>query len=97
MTTTIRAVVENGQLRPLEPLDIEEGRHVRLEVLDLGAPTDPARLRAALEALRESAKEYSEEFRDEFQRDIRENRLNFPERPGLFDDEDVPSDSSRLR
>lgn len=32
MVRTVEAVYEKGALRPLEPLDLAEGRHVRLQV-----------------------------------------------------------------
>lgn len=32
MVRTVEAVCEKGALRPLEPLDLAEGQHVRLQV-----------------------------------------------------------------
>jgi predicted DNA-binding antitoxin AbrB/MazE fold protein len=43
MSTSIRAVYENGKLRPLEPVDLAEGQEIQVTIL-----TDRERVIAAL-------------------------------------------------
>jgi predicted DNA-binding antitoxin AbrB/MazE fold protein len=43
MSTSIRAVFENGKLRPLEPVDLAEGQEIQVTIL-----TDRERALAAL-------------------------------------------------
>jgi len=43
MTISVRAVFENGRLRPLEPIDLVEGQEIELQIL-----TDRERAIAAL-------------------------------------------------
>ena len=84
MVKHVSAVVENGQLRLTEPLDLPEGREVELAVRVLPTPEeqeqDIAELEAALKELREAAAEYPPGMIEEFQRELQANRLNFPER-----------------
>jgi predicted DNA-binding antitoxin AbrB/MazE fold protein len=43
MAQTIRAIYENGRLRPLEPVDLTEGQEIQLTIL-----SEEERVRAAL-------------------------------------------------
>lgn len=43
MAQTIRAIYENGRLRPLEPVDLNEGQEIQLTIL-----SEEERVRAAL-------------------------------------------------
>lgn len=43
MAQIIRAIYENGRLRPLEPVDLNEGQEIHLTIL-----SDEERVRAAL-------------------------------------------------
>ena len=82
MTERIAAVVENGVLRPLEPLDIPEGQEVELAVVRL-IPTeveDVEQFVKALRELREEAARYPEAWWDDFQRELEASRMNFEER-----------------
>ena len=85
MTERIAAVVENGLLRPLEPLDIPEGQEVELAVVRL-IPTadeeaeDVEQFVKALRELREEAARYPDAWWDDFQLELEANRMNFEER-----------------
>jgi predicted DNA-binding antitoxin AbrB/MazE fold protein len=51
METTLEAVFEDGVLKPLKPLDLPEGAHVNLYVIEQGVPRQsdsPADLIAAI-------------------------------------------------
>jgi predicted DNA-binding antitoxin AbrB/MazE fold protein len=86
MSQRITAVLEGGVLKPLKPLDIPEGREVELQILGV-VPTaaeedeEIRQFEEALDRLQEEAAKYPEEWWDEFQRELRENRMNFEERP----------------
>jgi predicted DNA-binding antitoxin AbrB/MazE fold protein len=84
MSECITAVVENGLLRPTEPLELPEGERVELKLLRhspaAGQPNDADEFAAVLAAMREEAAKYPPEWWDEFERDLRANRLNFEER-----------------
>lgn len=87
----VRAVVEQGLLRPVEPLDLPEGRTVTVEVA-VAPPGDEVTARVgtcedALDALQQEAGRYSDEWWDEFERELREDRLHFVERVRLEDAE----------
>jgi predicted DNA-binding antitoxin AbrB/MazE fold protein len=84
MSECITAVVENGLLRPTEPLELPEGETVQLQVVrHHHEGQNEQRLQemdAAFRAMWEEARKYPPEWWDEFERDLRENRLNFEER-----------------
>jgi predicted DNA-binding antitoxin AbrB/MazE fold protein len=80
----VEAIVENGYLKPVEPLGIDDGRRVELDLRLVPTPSeaeqDLSGLEETLSDIREGAAEYSQEWWDDFDRDLRENRLNFEER-----------------
>ena len=80
----VKAVVEDGVLRPLEPLSVPEGRQVELVVRVILTPEERQeqhqRFRETLRRIREAAANYPDEWWDQFQRDIEDNRMNFGER-----------------
>jgi predicted DNA-binding antitoxin AbrB/MazE fold protein len=84
MSQRITAVVENGLLRPTEPLPIAEGKVVELELLGpVRSEVAEERiwnLAQALDELQAEAAKYPEEWWDEFERDLNANRVNFEER-----------------
>lgn len=82
MAQRITAVVENGLLRPSEPISLPEGETVVLELV-LPEEAAEARVREWDQALAEFWSEgdkYSEEWWNDFERDLKANRLNFEER-----------------
>jgi predicted DNA-binding antitoxin AbrB/MazE fold protein len=91
MTRRVTAVVENGVLKPLEPLELPEGKCLEfdIEVDDpLRPPAEEANRRfdEALEAVWREARKYPKEWWDDFDRELRENRVTFEERV-FFEDE----------
>jgi len=85
MTERITAVMEKGMFRPLQPVDVPEGRHVELEVVRLLPTVEDRELAVrqmdqAFQEFWEEAAQYPEEWWDEFQRDLQANRMNFEER-----------------
>jgi predicted DNA-binding antitoxin AbrB/MazE fold protein len=77
MTDRITAVVENGCLRPNEPLDIPDGREVEVRITLMETPEGEEqrkqRLLANLARLQGAAAKYPDEWWDEFQTDLRDN------------------------
>ncbi len=86
MSSKVRAIVDDGMLRLLEPLDIPKGRlvEVSVEVSTMNAGTteedEVLAFERALDAIQEAAAEHSEEWWDEFQQELAANRLCIPER-----------------
>lgn len=74
MAKILTAVVENGALRPVEPLDLPEGEQVELAILDRKPSSEFER---SLDALQAEARRYPAEWWDEFDRELQENRVNF--------------------
>jgi predicted DNA-binding antitoxin AbrB/MazE fold protein len=88
MSDTITAVVQDGVLKPRQPLDLPEGREVELQIIRL-LPTSeeepvPARdlqhLSRTLARIREEAAKFPAEWWDDFEEELRQNRMNFEER-----------------
>ena len=85
MTDKLTVVVEDGVLKPLEPVDLPAGRTIELQVVRV-VPSSAEREQAVREldeAFREfwaEASKYSDEWWDDFERDLQTNRLFFPER-----------------
>jgi len=82
MGQKITAIIENGLLRPMQPLELPEGRTIELEVVRMEEAPE-ARVRAWNKALQEfwdEADQLPEEWWDDYERGIQENRLNFQER-----------------
>jgi predicted DNA-binding antitoxin AbrB/MazE fold protein len=83
--TTFFAVLQDGALKPHEPLEIPDGQELELAVVRLipdarEEQESLGRLEETLRRIREEAAKYSDEWWDEFQRDIQANRVNFEER-----------------
>jgi predicted DNA-binding antitoxin AbrB/MazE fold protein len=80
----VKAVVQDGVLRPLEPLSVPEGREVEVVVRVIPTPEERDeqhhRFRETLRRIREEAARYPDEWWDQFQRDIEGNRMNFGDR-----------------
>ncbi len=93
MITTVRAVYENGVLRPKEPLppEIQEGQEVDVQIR-VAESYERRQMQALLELIQEWKAHPEEVFADEgeweeFHAFLQENRLNFPERDlGLPDE-----------
>ena len=67
MTTTIEAIYENGVLRPVDPVDLDEGARVRLLIVRERRPgaKTPAEILAEIAALpREGSSEVETASRD---------------------------------
>jgi predicted DNA-binding antitoxin AbrB/MazE fold protein len=82
MGQRITAVMENGLLRPTQPLELAEGGTVELEVIRR-AESAEARVRAWNEALQEfwdEGDQLPQEWWDDYERGIQEDRLTFQER-----------------
>lgn len=84
MGRKITAVVEDGVLRPTEPLELPEGETLELEVVRLREPDQARedRIRAfeqALDRFQEEARQLPREWWDEFERDLEANRVRFEE------------------
>ena len=80
MVKHVTAVVEAGALRPLEPLDIPEGRKVEI-VVRLVPTHEEIRqradsLREALDQAHEAAAEFSDEEWEEIWKDPLADRVN---------------------
>lgn len=85
MVEKVRAVVQDGVLKPLEPLDIPNWQEVEVEVTSILETPEETRKRnlEIIEALREwdeEARKYPKEWWDEFQRELQANRFTIPER-----------------
>lgn len=84
MAQRITAVVENGLLRPTEPLSMPEGKIIELEfVRPALTEADEKRIREleqALDDLQAEGANYSDEWWNDFERELQANRLNFVER-----------------
>ena len=78
----VKAVVEGGLLRPLEPLAVPDGREVELVVRVIPTPEEreekARRLENALAEFREEADKLGPEWWAEFERDINEGRTDWP-------------------
>jgi predicted DNA-binding antitoxin AbrB/MazE fold protein len=87
MFTTVKAVYENGVLRPQEPLDLEDGQEVDVQIWVHGADQPQhERISALLTKWAAEPDDTSDEWWDEFDAFLKANRLNFPERDlGLED------------
>lgn len=59
MSKSIQAIYEAGRLRPLEPLSLNEGDQVRLELTLV--PVDAAKKLSALDSLLDSCDEMTEQ------------------------------------
>lgn len=89
VTKTIPAVYERGVFRVKEPVDLEEGQEVDLQIRVRQTPqlSPNERIKALLAEWDAEPDEESEEWWEEFRAFLKENRLNFPERDlGLFDE-----------
>jgi predicted DNA-binding antitoxin AbrB/MazE fold protein len=82
-TRKMKAVVENGTLRPLEPLGLSEGAAVEVKVRipePVRTPEERARsFREALDALQEEAAKYPDESWEQFEADINAGRTKWEE------------------
>jgi predicted DNA-binding antitoxin AbrB/MazE fold protein len=84
MTERLTAVREGDMLKLVEPVDLPEGRQIELQVVRILPDEQEAekRVRSFLEAiaaLQEEAARHPEWW-DELDREVKEHRLNIPER-----------------
>jgi len=84
MGQRITAVVENGLLRPTEPLSMPEGKVIEIEfVRPVRTEAEKMRIRDlehALDELQAEAANYSDAWWDDFERELQTNRVSFEER-----------------
>ena len=85
MGQRLQLVVENGALKPVEPLDLTEGEVLNVDLVSRHIPEvdeeEETRLwEEALDAISKAAAEVPPGWWEEFHRDLNENRLNFPVR-----------------
>jgi predicted DNA-binding antitoxin AbrB/MazE fold protein len=78
----VKAVVQDGVLRPLEPLAVPEGREVEVVVRVIPTPEEreekARRLEEALTRFHEEADKLGPEWWAEFERDINAGRTDWP-------------------
>ena len=83
MVKHVTAVVENGVLRPLEPLEIPEGREVELVVRLVPAQEEIRRRIEAVKAMQDTWPETDGELAEDweaFHQELQENRAVAPDR-----------------
>lgn len=80
MALTYQVVMENGRLRPLEPVPLQEGEQAEISLTPTGMATSEESLSDVLRDIREEAAQHSDEWWDDFERIIQENRVTFAER-----------------
>ena len=83
MLRTIRVIVENGLLRPLEALNLPEGAVLEGEVSVSGVGEDgddnPRSLEEGLRKLQDALAKHPEEWWEQFDRGIAAGRIDAPD------------------
>lgn len=79
MSQTYEVVVEDGKLRPLQPIPLREGDHAEVSLVS-DEFAEGETLSDVLRDIREDAAKYPEAWWDDFEKVIQENRVDFVER-----------------
>lgn len=80
MALTFQVVMENGRLRPLNPLPLREGEQAEITLVFPEDVEPEETLAEVLRDIREESDRHSPEWWDDFDQFIRDNRVNFVER-----------------
>ena len=75
MITNVRARFSRGVLRPIEPLDLEEGEEVKLSIED--APQSPGGLASIAAIVKELHKGIPPDAWDDLPRDLAKNKKHY--------------------